>query len=239
MALAPASGTSARVAGALRCAVCGGPLDARGDFFRCSDDHPGVRVHADTAHGKTNIVGLCDERTSKELVLKIRTLGDRVTTEEQLERTTENEAATIVRVSRALGNGPYRVPELVAGVVPTRGVLMRRLHGRCLEDELGADAWLRPRGVGRGSERAGEWLARLVTTTEVGRMPFSPDETVARAREFLDEIAERGHAPPRSAVWRIWSRRRRRGRRVRRPPAASCTVTFAPDTSFSPPTRSR
>ena len=181
---------------ALRCAVCGAPLDARGDLFRCSDDHPGVLVHADTAHGRTNIIALRDERTSEELVLKIRSLSDHVTTNEQLERTTANEAATIARLSQALGSGPYRVPELVVGAVSTRGLLMRRLHGRCLEDELyGAGAWLRPRGVGRGSERAGEWLARLVTSTEVGRMPFSPDETVARAREFLEEIAERGHSP--------------------------------------------
>jgi aminoglycoside phosphotransferase (APT) family kinase protein len=195
----PADGTLDRVAWALECPRCGSPVEADGHVLRCASGHPGVRLGEVRLGHASDVVELRDERTGASLSLKVPKVGGRIGTDERLRQETLNEAANLARLSGAFGSGPYRVPTVVPGAVEGRAILMETLAGACLEDGLlGRSAWTSPRALVRQFDCAGEWLGRLVATTEVERMPFDPAPVVDQTGMFLEEIVEGGHSRARA-----------------------------------------
>jgi aminoglycoside phosphotransferase (APT) family kinase protein len=195
----PAEPWLERVLWALECPTCGERLEARGRALRCPSGHVGYALGGVRTGHASDLFELRDERTGRALALKIPKVGGRIETDERLRQETLNESTTLARLWKLLGPGPYRVPEAMPGAVRGRAILMRTLAGADLEHALyGSAAWRRPLELGRGFERAGEWLGNLVAATEVERSPFHPDGLLERTRLFLAEIAEAGH--PRSRV---------------------------------------
>jgi hypothetical protein len=191
-----------RILWALQCRVCGRALEFRGDLLACGEGHCFAHLQAIETRNGSDLASLRDVETSRPLLLKIPKLAHwNGWSEERLDHLIRHEAATATGLRAALGTGPYRVPDMLPGPVPGRALLMPRLEGPSLERWLyGRDAWLHPRRVLAGCRRSGAWLAAMVTATARGRAMFDPESTLERTREFLAEVADRGH-PEHKVRW--------------------------------------
>ena len=187
----------------LVCPSCKAPLFWKDEQLECPSDHS-LRVLKKESMRCSNILHL-DPRGQLPgpLVLKIPLLSDEFvdapgeTEEEKLHFQVEQEKSVISSLARqGFATGPYRVPELVPGAFDGRSILMRRIEGRSLQEELyGWRSWLRPNQVAEGFERAGRWLGRLTATTASDILPFDPSEVTERTLRFLSDLVDYGHPP--------------------------------------------